>query len=317
MRKTFAAIGDPVHALLRKVTRHLPLLASVGPAGSTTVRYEFAEKDLPEAYYVLATLHALGGVSLESLRMAHWRVNVKCKTGIAERANYFDAVKIDRRCCRDLRFKLNKWGPGMLASELLAFGTGMLRACNDDPAEHLHRCLWAQHGRIETEHQVVYATIRALHWNSLPLIHQTGKESFESTNVIYGDALGELEQLWERRADTTLLEQVAQSLQGLSRHAEIGAFLHPPLNLEAVMKMHLRSQALWKVPPSGSRGLLRRIEYILEHTVIDDSTKTVFRWRNPAPAPRLGQPRGETAEWQIDPSGYDGWWAGNNREESP
>ena len=303
--------------LLRKITRRMPLVPSIDPGSLPIVRYQFTEEDLPEEYYTLAALHALGGVSLESLHTACWRVNVKCRTSIAERANYFDAVTIDRRCCRDLRYKLKKWGPGMLSGELLAFGTGMLRARNDDPTEHLHRCLWAQHGRLETKHQVVYATIRALHWNSLPLNHQTGKESFESTNVVYGDALGELEQLWERRADTALLEQVAQSLQRLNGGAEIGAFLHPPLNLEGVMKMHLRSQALWKVPPSGSRGLLRRIEYILEHTVIDAAPQTLFRWRKDAPPPKPGRSQDHAAEWQVDPSGYDGWWTGSDGEEIP
>ena len=56
-----------------------------------------------------------------------------------------------------------------------------------------------------SRHETVYARIGALHWNSLPLIHGKQKESFDSTNVIYGDAYGELEQLWERRADTAFL----------------------------------------------------------------------------------------------------------------
>ncbi len=312
MTKTFVAINDPIHSLIRNVTRHLPLLAGLSPDQRLLVQYSFQEQDLPEAYYSLAVFHALGGVSLRTLRRGRWQVRETDKAGIPARVNFFDAVRLDRRCARDLRMKIKRHGPCLLSGELLCFGTGMLRARNDDPFEEVYRYLWCKYGRLHTRREIVYARIRALHWNSLPLLYQRQKESFDSTNVIYGDAFGELEQLWERRADTAFLDQVTATLQRMRAQAEIAAFLHPPLNLETVMKLHLRSQSLWKSPPASARALLRRVEYILGNTSVDCDPTTVFRWCEPEPEakPRYGDVGNQSRGG--DQSGYDGWLAGSS-----
>jgi hypothetical protein len=312
MTKTFVALNDPVHNLIRNLTLHTPLRVGLSMDPRLLVRYNLEEKNLPEAYYSLGLFHSVGGLTLEALRRTRWPVRISDKADIPARVNYFDAVKLDRRCARDLRLKLKRHGPGLLAGDLLCFGVGMLRARNDDPVESVHQYLWSQYGRLRSSQEIVYARIGALHWNSLPLLHGKQKESFESTNMIYGDAYGELEQLWERRADTAFMGQVALALHRMRRHAEIAAFLHPPSNLDAIMKLHLRCQGIWKSPPPDARGLLRRVEYILSKTSVDNSPTTIFRRQRPQPESHPGLRAGGCQGWAIDRLGYDGWLAGSS-----
>jgi hypothetical protein len=309
MAKTFVAINDPVHELLRSLTRVLPLEGVQNGTDLPIVQYRFGIWDLPEGYYSLARFHALEGLSFEPAIRERWRVKPEEKSQLPQKVNYFDVIRLDRRCGRDLRLKVQKQGPGLLAAELLSFGTGTVRARNDDPTERVHQYLWRTHGRLQSRHETVYATIRALHFNSLPL-WQREKESFDSTNVIYGDAYGELEQLWERRADTAFLEQVACSLQAMRRDRQIAAYLHPPLNVAGVMKLHLRCQALWKTPPTSARALLRRLDYLLANTIVDSTPQTVFRRLVTEVEPAPNSEENGSAVWDGDESGYDGWLGG-------
>ena len=73
MTKKFVAINDPVHSLLRNVTRHTPFRPSLSPDQRLSLQYTFQEQDLPEAYYSLAVFHAQGGLSLKSLQRTRWR----------------------------------------------------------------------------------------------------------------------------------------------------------------------------------------------------------------------------------------------------
>jgi hypothetical protein len=307
MTRTFVAINDPVHNLLRKLTRNTPLVPCPSGSGPLLFEYEFKAADLPEDYFTLAAFHTLKGQPITQVWHARRRVPSHNRAAIVQRVGYFDAAKLDRRCARDLRLKFTKNGPGMLAGELLTFGVGMLRARNDDPVEPMHHYLWSRHGRLRTRHEIVYARIRALHWNSLPLLYRTQKESYDSTNLIYGDALGELEQLWDRRADTAFLERVARSLQRMRGQAEIAAFLDPPLNLSAIMQLHRRCQRVWKAPPVSGRSLLRRLEFILENTNIDPTPCTHFRTWEPEPHSGPSTSEARDKSWETDPSGYDGW----------
>ncbi len=197
-------------------------------------------------------------------------------------------MKLDRRCARDLRLKLKRHGPGLLAGELLCFGAGMLRARNDDPVERIHHYLWSQYGRLHTRHEIVYARIGALHWNSLPLIYAKQKESFDSTNLIYGDAFGELEQLWERRADTAFLEQVAR---GVAADAPAGRdrgipapALEPGSGHEAALALSgpLEEPARHRAGPVA-QGRIHPRQYHRGQLAHDGLSPAGARSRNPQP----------------------------------
>lgn len=292
MTRTFVALIDPVQALLRQCTREVPLRA---PGPRAAVEYDLDPGRLPEAYFSLAAFHALQGLALSENRLARWRVHADAKDAIAEAAGYFDATRLDRRCGHDLRLKPCGHGARMVAAELLGFGSGALRATGCAPG---HAAEFQRYGRLSSRLENVYARITALRWTDLTRAGAVEKEIYCSTNVIYGDALGELEQLWERRAETDLLDRVARHLQSLRDWPRTAAAPRAPLNFPSVAKLHLRSQPLWRQPPLSGRSLLRRIEFILEHTIIDDSPATRFELQHRGGHGFTRQPRR---------SGYDGW----------
>jgi hypothetical protein len=311
MTKHFVLIDDPVHHLIRTLTHETPLCAGQTGNRGPGVRYQVTPAALPDAYFSLALLHAMGGMTLDRLGSVKWKAKPGDREAIPAQAGYFDLTKLDRRCCRDLRLRPSKRGPGMLSAELLVYGTGMLRARNDDLGEPIHQYLWRQYGRLQTPLEIIHARIVTLHRSSIPDREEIRKESFDSTNLIYGDAFGELEQLWDRRADTTFLDQIAASLRRLTVSAHFELSLKPPLDCEAVVKLHLQRQRLWRTPPSGARALLRRLEFILNNTRVESIPLTLHA----CPAAKPGVTRDHRPQ-STDPgggdnSGYDGWLAGN------
>jgi len=286
----------------------VPLEATPLPQGGVRMAYRARGEELPEGYCRLASLHALQGLPLPELEKPQNEARVKCPDSLLERAGYFDSVRLDRRCTRDLRLKAGLQGPGIVAGELLTYGTGTLRARNDDRRDNLQAWLWSRYGRLETHREVVYARIGALHWNAAE--GELCKEHFDSTNLVYGDAFGEVEQLWERRADTEFLGQVVQDLRRLHQQREFAARVQPPRNLPAILNLHLRAQAVWRRPPTNARSLLRRIEYVLSRTFIENWPETVLVGSHSASAASEPSSSGSTpSEGDADISGYDGWLA--------
>ncbi len=260
MEQKFVAVNDWCHELLRKLTRCTPLKPFRLADGTATVQYCIRPELLPETYFTLVGCHTLDGLPLEQLRLGCWRVRESSKLAILKAAAGFDATRLDRRCWGDLRPRPDVRGTALLSGELLVFGAGALRGPS------LHR----GHAAIPVPRQNVVTRIWGLRPEGYPL-PEIRKRVYESTNVIYGDTLGELEQLWDRRADTAFLDHVARALTNARQWARLPVSRHPPSNAAAVLSIHRRSQAIWKSPPSSGRVLLRRIEFILDHTVIPTS----------------------------------------------
>jgi hypothetical protein len=307
MVRIFAAINGPFHALLRSITRQTPLCPRATGNGGVVMEYDIQPDRLPTQYFDLAARRMSGLGPFRRIRLTPWNRTPRENRWLIAQAGYFDVTRLDWRCARDLRLKPQKHGPGLLSAELLTFGTGVLRARNDLANDPLQHRLSQRHGRIVTPFEVVYGRIRALPWNALPLLGNSEKESFDSTNLVYGDSLGELEQLWERRTDMALLDLVAASLQPFRLRGELADHLCPPLNVDAVAKLHLRAQSCWRVPPANGRVLLRRLEFLLDRMVVDDAPKTLFDSSHPQPADGDSSWAGAARDWSSDASGYDGW----------
>lgn len=308
MTKTFVATNDAVHDLLRNVTRRTPLRACLAPDGRLRMEYKVDPRTLPDLYFGLAWFHSLKGMPAStSMNRRPGPAATIDMVRVLERVGYFDVVKLDRRCARDLRLKPTGRSGGIVCGELLNYGTGTLRACNDNPADRLHRILWGSYGHLAPKDEVIYANIRCLAGNTPLGSLESWKETFNSTNVIYGDAMGEIQQLWDRRADISFLDQVARSLQHIRPENGPASFLNPPRNVNVAIRFHLRCQSRWKKPPEHGRALLRRVEWILDNTIVDNAPATQFRWREAGNQVEPGSHETPTPGWQPDGAGYDGW----------
>jgi hypothetical protein len=293
MARNFVAINDWCHRLLRDIVRQAPLCVACPDGGLGTVEHCVRPEDLPEAYYSLAAYHTLQGFSMDEARAGRWPVRGACKPALYKAAGGLDATRLDRRCWGDLRLRADRPGAVLVAGELLVYGAGMLRCCLNS----------GQRGTKKSELEAVFRRIVALHSDPDLSEPRIVKRAYYSTNLIYGDAFGQLEQLWECRADTVFLDYVARSLEPYRAWgSHLVSSVRPPLNAEAVLKLHLGAQSVWKAPPGNARALLRRLEFILEHTIIDSSGVTLPGGATP------GRDRRTASGWDRDRSGYDGWF---------
>lgn len=102
-------------------------------------------------------------------------------------------------------------------------------------------------------------------------------EPWESTNIILGDEFGEIQQLYDRRDDTSFLEGLCRALP-----LEYCGYGSPSGEWKQVHEWHLRTQAIWKNPPATPAELLDRVEYVLSHTTLDSNPGMKVELHEPA-----------------------------------
>jgi len=108
-----------------------------------------------------------------------------------------------------------------------------------------------------------------------PLSHDG--RAFASTNVILGDAYGELEQLRRRSQETDFIEDYFKYVQHVCRVTN--SERHPFFKSKFCRLKH-RKSGLWVGPPESSADLIDRANFILENTIVENP-------RNPAKRQRI------------------------------
>lgn len=121
--------------------------------------------------------------------------------------------------------------------------------------------------------------------------NETNREAWESTNIVYGDSYGELEQLMRRRNSRQFLDRYLQLLQEATskRTLKKNDMYGKPLDtsyeifagicdrkgddsrLHEIWLRHIDETKRWDKAPKSRKELLQRVEELLENTIIDKS----------------------------------------------
>jgi hypothetical protein len=273
MTKRYVAINDEPHQILRGLTSTIPIVSKTDCEGFVQdAIYDLtgiAEK-LPDLYFF---------ISYPDNNEALLDLTDENKLSFAEKRRFFDATLVDRRCMGTCRLRLNKKGTSLFSAELLCFGAGALRQLWDNPNDPAHAQFRRLCGRIASLDMVVYCRIPATFYS--PALQKDLLESWESTNIIYGDAYGEVEQIWRRRKDTSFLTGIAMALNQARKrpHADNFYFYYDaPVN---VSRTHLDTQSIWTTPITSWQELLRRVRFILENTSLDSNPATILEDSHP------------------------------------
>lgn len=190
-------------------------------------------------------------------------------------------------------------GIDMVSEELLAYGAGLLRKVYtaDQYEERMEVAekfgipatlselltgITVPVGKLNSKFIQVYGNI------ILSYIYDTNRrvvEPWESTNIILGDAYGELEQLQRRKHEIKFLNEVAHVLTvTLTPWTTEDTMLIADKTLTReefvrLVKAHLRMQSLWPSPPESGKELSDRVDHILSHTNIDTTATRINKIR--------------------------------------
>lgn len=255
MPGNFVVVQDKTHKLLADLARTTPLVPLVTNGVAVDIVFDTAGigKRLPPEYFAL-----IGSDP---------SMPEEDRETIAEVHNYFSALDLDSRCASTHRFRISERANTIQSAELVAFGVGALRPL---------RGKYGKPGgaKIYSEKCTTCVTIIAR------TNFDDGKKAYvpvvwEPTNLVYGDAYGELLQLFNRRGETKFMAQVVQALQELGRFSS-GRLddVHP--HFAHLYRNRLLSTALWEMPPANPEELVDRVHYIMTWKAVETSPRTLY-----------------------------------------
>jgi hypothetical protein len=289
MNKRFVAINDEIHQMLRGLTSSVPLIVPRRKRKllSPTVTYDLngiAQK-IPDLYFF---------IPYEGVNVCLLDLTDENKVSFAEKRDFFDATKVDKRCHGTARLRLEKRkpsigppelrrlvfgdmkAPSLFSAELLCFGVGALRRLWDNPHDPDQVYARKNLGRINSLKMIVYGRTAATYHSRM--FNKTLPETWESTNIIYGDAYGELEQIWSRRDDKSLLSSIVRSLNDVRKGPKtenFDCYLPKDASIQAC-RTHLQAQSIWDTPILSYRELIKRVAFLLKNTFLDSNPATVL-----------------------------------------
>lgn len=259
----FIVVYDEAHRVMAGVTEELPLLPRrVGRHNLVLYDLDKAMNTIPDLYLFISKGHQSEDVlGLTPEEKWLW----------AKDRRYPDITKVDMRCWDTHRLQPSTNPNSLLSAEVILYGVGVLRRYRDmglgiyDRFRKVFGVIECP-GMISREFGSCYPFG---HFGWLP-------ETWESTNLIYGDIYGELLQLHARRYDFVLLGGLVQTLRQfhdrlLHRHRNGNGNLHE----SDLMRGHYFRDCQWCYAPQNLHELVARVDFILENCSIDRNPQTV------------------------------------------
>lgn len=213
-------------------------------------------------------------------------------------------------------WRLGRDSDGPLALEPVAFGTGIFRELFS--RQTLFESMVGELPR----QKYVSEYLQSLGTTVTTEIRHGEPEKivYESTNIVYGDSYGELEQIMRRREDRTFLDLYLQVLHYQSERLVPGGtdpnvwynkgrnffetFRGHPSEASGELcrawNQHIDQHGLWDRPPQTPDELLERIEFLLANTIIDNHPE--FRRTKYDHKFHLGEPRSTKSKLHIVPN---------------
>ncbi len=183
--------------------------------------------------------------------------------------NYFDANRVDGLCRDGMRNRIDLRFTSMFAVDPINHGVGILRPVRTRSGG-FYAVLGEPLGKLTARDIKVHGHIIARTHIDPEDTNKYHAEDWESTNMLYGDMYGEVQQLHDRRTERKFLEQVVQGLNSGEGTLESMGTLE---EFKLAYRNHLACQGLWKLAPQSADELLERVDYILGHVTLDEKPK--------------------------------------------